>query len=221
MALAIIPISPPAVAQKVRGLAWPVHAEPTFNTILQESQSGRRLALPQWPQPLWKFTFQWSVIINDPAKVQAGNTPWTDYQILVDFFLSQLGKGNEFAYQPSDSVQTLTAQPSPDASGYVPLSVQRGPTFFEHIQELNGVTSWTVQKNGGAPGTVTFSAPNTIPGYTGWVMSASPTWIPSDVITATFTYYYRCAFTEESLDFQNFMYNLWALDKLEIMQVRV
>ena len=39
-------------------------------------------------------------------------------------------------------------------------------------------------------------------------------------ITADFTYYFRCRFTEDKYDFENFMFRLWQLKKLTFISVR-
>ena len=39
-------------------------------------------------------------------------------------------------------------------------------------------------------------------------------------ITADFTYYFRCRFTEDKYDFENLMFRLWQLKKLTFISVR-
>jgi len=40
------------------------------------------------------------------------------------------------------------------------------------------------------------------------------------VITADFSYWFRCRFVDDSYDFENFMYRLWQLKKLTFISVR-
>ena len=40
------------------------------------------------------------------------------------------------------------------------------------------------------------------------------------IITADFTYYFRCRFTDDSYEFENFMYRLWQLKKMTFISVR-
>jgi uncharacterized protein (TIGR02217 family) len=40
------------------------------------------------------------------------------------------------------------------------------------------------------------------------------------IITADFTYYFRCRFIDDKYDFENFMYRLWQLKKLTFISVR-
>ena len=40
------------------------------------------------------------------------------------------------------------------------------------------------------------------------------------IITADFSYYFRCRFTDDRYDFENFMHRLWQLKKLTFISVR-
>jgi hypothetical protein len=40
------------------------------------------------------------------------------------------------------------------------------------------------------------------------------------IITADFSYYFRCRFIDDKYDFENFMYRLWQLKKLTFISVR-
>jgi uncharacterized protein (TIGR02217 family) len=40
------------------------------------------------------------------------------------------------------------------------------------------------------------------------------------IITADFTYYFRCRFIDDKYDFENFMYRLWQVKKLTFISVQ-
>jgi uncharacterized protein (TIGR02217 family) len=40
------------------------------------------------------------------------------------------------------------------------------------------------------------------------------------IITANYSYYFRCRFTDDSYAFENFMFQLWQLKKLTFISVR-
>jgi hypothetical protein len=94
----------------------------------------------------------------------------------------------------------------------------------ESVQELNGAFP-VIYVNGTAKfrGTdYNFSGPSTVAPYDGCVI----TWTgyavqPTDVIVAAYTYFYHCVFAEDSLDFENFLYNLWQLKSLKFKQIRI
>ena len=88
-----------------------------------------------------------------------------------------------------------------------------GGGFFEPITApnvvsaiyLNGITQYSATYSvDPATGLVTFeTAPNS-----------------GMIITADFTYYFRCRFIDDKYDFENFMRHLWRLKKLTFISVR-
>jgi uncharacterized protein (TIGR02217 family) len=48
----------------------------------------------------------------------------------------------------------------------------------------------------------------------GWVIFENP---PSGIITATFDYYWRVAFDQDSMDYANFWYNFYKLNKITLV----
>jgi uncharacterized protein (TIGR02217 family) len=70
---------------------------------------------------------------------------------------------------------------------------------------LNGIVqppgSWGVDP---ASGVLTFTSPP----------------VAGVVITADFTYFFRCRFGSDAYGFENFMFRLWSLKKLDFISVR-
>lgn len=54
---------------------------------------------------------------------------------------------------------------------------------------------------------------------TGIVTLAAPFTATQPVITADFTYYFRCRFSDDSAEFENFMYQLWTLKQVKFQSV--
>jgi uncharacterized protein (TIGR02217 family) len=40
------------------------------------------------------------------------------------------------------------------------------------------------------------------------------------IVSADFTYFFRCRFTDDKYDFENFMHRLWQLKKISFISVR-
>jgi hypothetical protein len=57
-------------------------------------------------------------------------------------------------------------------------------------------------------------------GNNGIVTLAGPFFSAQPVISADFSYYFRCRFIDDSYAFENFMYRLWQLKKLTFISVR-
>jgi hypothetical protein len=224
----IFPLASPIQTQPVRSVGWNVHQVMNWSNMVHRSANGGRLAVPLYPNnPLWSWEFTYGYIKDDPNDVLAANVPYTDLQILKAFYFMQKGAGFEFLYKPWDAVvvgqplaavdannntelvHTIGAVPNPGGGFYA--------TQNESVQELNGLTP-TV-KVGGTPTSISLLSPGSTPPYEGYVVHFSSA--PGAAITADFTYYYRVAFTDDTQDYEYYMYTLAQLSSLKFEQVRV
>lgn len=215
----------------LRYVNWAVHKRMNWSNIVNRSTSGGRLSVPLWPNnPLWDFEWTYEVVLNDPAKLSFkgapnNNTLYTDLQILEAFYFMMKGTGNLFVYQPPDSVVVGQPLADPDANGNSELvhTIGAVPSSAglivqnESVQELNGGTP-TIHHTGGTVGSIL--APGTTSPYEGYVVhwSANPT---PGTITADYTYFYRCGFSEDIQDYEQFAILLWQLQSLKFEQIRV
>jgi uncharacterized protein (TIGR02217 family) len=196
------------------GLAWSVTKTPTFQTRIQRAASGRELRALDYPYPLWQFALVFDFLRDNPT---AG---YDELRSLMGFFMLCQGAFGTFLFQDPSDFQVTGQQIGTGNASTSVFQLQRamGTTlpnggFFEPITApnavgaiyLNGITqnpaSYSVDSN---TGLVTF---NTAPGG-------------GLIITADFTYYFRCRFIEDRYDFENFMYRLWQLKKLTFISVR-
>ena len=196
------------------GLAWSVTKTPTFQTRIQRAASGRELRALDYPYPLWQFALVFDFLRDNPT---AG---YDELRTLMGFFMLCQGAFGTFLFQDPSDFQVSGQQIGTGNASTSIFQLQRamGTTlpnggFFEPITApnvvgaiyLNGITqnpaSYSVDSN---TGLVTF---NTAPGS-------------GLIISADFTYYFRCRFIEDRYDFENFMYRLWQLKKLTFISVR-
>jgi uncharacterized protein (TIGR02217 family) len=196
------------------GLAWSVTKTPTFQTRIQRAVSGRELRALDYPYPLWQFTLVFDLLRDNTA---AG---YDELRTLMGFFMLCQGAFGTFLFRdPSDDQVTGQQIGVGNASATV-FQLQRpmgamlpGGGFLEPILApnlvgavyLDGITqspaSYSVDPN---TGLVTFA---TAPGS-------------GLVITADYSYYFRCRFVDDSYAFENFMFRLWQLKKLTFISVR-
>ena len=196
------------------GLAWSVSKTPTFQTRIQRAVSGRELRALDYPYPLWQFTLVFDLLRDNPA---AG---YDELRTLMGFFMLCQGAFGTFLYRdPSDDQVTGQQIGVGNASATI-FQLQRsmgatlpGGGFLEPILApnivgavyLDGITqspaSYSIDPN---TGLVTFA---TAPGS-------------GLVITADYSYYFRCRFVDDSYAFENFMFRLWQLKKLTFISVR-
>ncbi len=196
------------------GLAWSVTKAPTFQTRIQRAVSGRELRALDYPYPLWQFTLAFAFLRDSPA---AG---FDELRTLMGFYLSCQGAYGTFLFQdPSDD--QITGQYLGTGNSSVPVfPLQRtmgtalpGGGFVEPIVAPNLVTA--VYFDGITQSPSSYS----VDPDTGLITFVTP---PATglVVTADFTYWFRCRFVDDSYDFENFMYRLWQLKKLTFISVR-
>jgi len=196
------------------GLAWSVIKTPTFQTRIQRAVSGRELRVLDYPYPLWQFALIYDFLRDDPA---AG---FDELRTLLGFFMLCQGAFGTFLFQDPTDCQVTGQQIGIGNASTTVFQLQRamgtalpGGGFLEPIVApklvnaiyFDGITqdpaSYSVDPN---TGVVTFG---TAPGS-------------GLIITADFSYYFRCRFIDDRYDFENFMYRLWQLKKLTFISVR-
>jgi uncharacterized protein (TIGR02217 family) len=196
------------------GLAWSVTKTPTFQTRIQRAVSGRESRALDYPYPLWQFALVYDFLRDDPA---AG---FDELRTLLGFFMLCQGAFGTFLFQDPSDCRVTGQQIGIGNASTAAFQLQRamgssltGGGFFEPIVAPNivsavyfdGITqdpaSYSVDPNSGL---VTFT---TAPGG-------------GLIITADFSYYFRCRFVDDKYDFEHFMYRLWQLKKLTFISVR-
>ena len=196
------------------GLAWSVTKTPTFQTRIQRAVSGRELRALDYPYPLWQFTLVFDLLRDSPA---AG---YDELRTLMGLFLLCQGAFGTFLFRDRSDDQVTGQQIGVGDASTTVFQLQRaiGATlpaggFLEPVVApnilgavyLDGITqsagNYSVDPN---TGLVTFS---TAPGS-------------GLIITADYSYYFRCRFVDDSYAFENFMFRLWQLKKLTFISVR-
>lgn len=195
------------------GLAWSVTKTPTFQTRIQRAASGRELRALDYPYPLWQFALNFDFLRDDPA---AG---YDELGTLLGFFMLCRGAFGTFLFRDPSDFEVTGQQIGVGNASRTVFQLQRtigatlpGGGFVEPVVApnvvdaiyLNGITqdaeAYSVDAD---TGLLTF---NTAPG-------------DGQIIAADFDYYFRCRFTDDKYDFENFMYRLWQLKKLTFISV--
>ena len=196
------------------GLAWSVTKTPSFQTRIQRAASGRELRALDYPYPLWQFALVYEFLRDNPA---AG---YDELRTLIGFFMLCQGAFGTFLFEDPTDCQAVGQQIGVGNASTTVFQLQRamganlpGGGFFEPIRApkvvravyLNGIMQdpavYSIDFDSGS---LTFG---TAPG--------------SDlIVTVDFTYYFRCRFTDDKYDFENFMHRLWQVKKLTFISVR-
>lgn len=209
----------------VRGLTFPVKRTPTFDTFVQAASNKTEVRLAYYRNPLWRWELTYNYLKDNPNDLISGAVD-TDLVQLQGFYLQMGGKLGTFLY---DDVQPGTlpgAGPWDSVSGQ-PIGTGDGATtIFQLIRTTGGFTEFiqapytnpqpTVYRNGVAAVYGTDFSVNNIGQITFASAPASGV-----AITADFSYYWPVRFDDDSLDFDEFMFQLWELNTVKLVQVRL
>jgi len=202
-------IAPPNSLPFLPGLGWSVHRRPTFDTIVAPHSSGAEVRLALWQNALWEFELSYDALASNAAYPGV----WTNtLQTLMGFYLARGGARGTFLFIDPD-FNSMTGQGIGAGDGTtVAFSFVR--TFGGQVEPVGWVTNVAAVYLAGAPVT------------TGWTVSGNTITFASPpangvVVSADFSYGFVCRFLEDTIDFEEFMDNLWQLKSLKFRQVRL
>lgn len=118
------------------------------------------------------------------------------------------------ANNSAELVHLIGAYPTIPLTGTPPVTTP----VTESVQVIDASTL-TVLANAAAAPSYTLEAADTIAGYPGIVLSFSSA--PTAPIVAGYNYYYICRFSEDTIDYENFMTMLNLCSKLSFEQDRI
>lgn len=205
MSYSVFPVLP--------GQGWSVIKGAKFSTRTQRAVSGRETRVLDQILPIWTWTLTYDLLRdkNDTRSGGALGATFDELRTIAGFFLQMQGAFQAFAFNdPSDNAVTgqsigigngsqLTFQLQRTFGGFAEPIL--APHTVSHVY-VDGVDSggWSVNSD---TGVVTFLAAPA---------NAKP-------ITADFTYYFKVRFSEDSAEFENFMYQLWQLKQIKLQSV--
>lgn len=206
-----------AIFPTLPGLGWSVIKAPRFATRIQRAVSGRELRALDQPNPLWTWTLTYSML-RDENDTRAASGPGVGYdelRTLMGFFLQQQGAFQPFLFDdPGDDQTSAQAIGTGDGSTTVFQLVRSMNGFAEPITAPNAVSS--IYFNGIRQISSSYGVdPNT-----GLVTFLAPP-PAGQLVAADFTYFFRVRFSDDTVDFENFLYQLWALKQVNLQSVFV
>ena len=192
------------------GVQYPVKKTPKFSTIVSDHVSGRQVRTALYANPIWQFELSISGLSGSSAYAGLGAN---SYQALLNLFLTcQGGYGTFLFTDASDNSASGQYLATGDGATYTFQFARQlvSGGFLEPVGWLTGVSSVTV--GGVASSSWAYVLPNQLS------FNAPPVYgLP---IAASFTYAYQCRFSDDTLDFEEFMQNLWETKSIKFESVR-
>lgn len=199
------------------GLKWDTAKKPTWSTKIHEATNGKETTAAYWSYPKWFFSLSYEVLDNS-ALVR-------DLQKIGGFFLARKGAFDDFLYRdPSDCQVEGQEIGTGDGARTTFQLVRSFGEFDEPMKKVEGAIEAPINATAGGPAPPEGSPTIYIDGarqttYTistsGLVTFPAP---PANgaIVTADFSFYFRCRFMRDELEFTEFMKDLWELKKLEL-----
>lgn len=193
------------------GLGWSVTKTPAWKTRLQKSVSGRERRAQDQALPIWTWTLTYNFLRDEAA---AG---YNELRELMGFHAQQAGAFTPFLYtDPTDNSITGQYLGTGNASQTQFQLVRNldsalpGGGYAEPI--TNPVSVGPVYVNGVQTTGNSFSTTTGI-----LTMGVAPA--NGAVVTADFTYAFQVRFSDDTADFENFMFQLWRLKQVKLVSV--
>lgn len=188
------------VFPELPGLKWDVAKTPKWSTGVHEMTSGKERRTSYWTYPKWEFHLSYELLRDDATN---------ELKQIMGLFLQMRGRWDTFLYRdPSD--YTVTGQTLGTGNGTIKT--------FQLVRTLGGF----VEPMKAISGTPTIKI-NGVTQASGWTMNSTGlitfTATPANgaAVTADFSYYFRCRFTRDEAEFNQFMKDLWELKKCEFI----
>lgn len=192
------------------GEGWGNKQTPVWNTNVQEAVSGKETRVGQWSYPRYLFELNYEWLKSDPSAAE--------FQALKGFFNGCNGRAVTFLYSFAED-NSIAGQSIGTGDGNTKQfqMVRACGGFAEPVFAPDAVSS--VKINGAVQDPATYSVgafENATPGII--TFTAAPGIGLS--VTADFTFYYPCRFEDDTLEFEQFLHQLWKAGKVPFRSVK-
>ncbi|MGH6984589.1 MAG: DUF2460 domain-containing protein [Stellaceae bacterium] len=188
------------------GLGWSVKRSPLWKTRAQQAISDKETRLADWSYPAWQWELTFDFLRASPAA--------SEFQSLAGFFNQCQGAFGTFLYADADD-NAVTGQSLGTGNGATTVFqlVRSFGGFIEPVLAPNVVNAVYVAGIAQSP-----SSYGADPATGLLTFTAAPA--SGAAIAADFSYWFRCRFAEDTLDFEKFMATLYRAQKLAFVSLK-
>jgi uncharacterized protein (TIGR02217 family) len=188
------------------GLAFSVYRIPVFSTDLSTTKSGLETTTGNWAFPRYDFRLPFEFLRADSNQ---------ELQAVEDFFLMVGGRRDNWLFYDR-TCNAVTSQSIGASNGVIkqfqcarqvkaggfvmPVYDLKAGSLKVYVNGAQVSTGWTVNGSG----LITFTA--------------APE--AGAIITADFGFYFRVRFSDDTAEFENFMFQLWRMQELKLTGVK-
>lgn len=181
-------------------MAWNNTKTQSWDTIIQKYGSGKRKSLSRWSYPQWTLECSYTCLSQK------------EIEYVVGFFATVRGQHQPFLWLDLEDYRQENVRIGVGDGGNTGFQLLRNYSNL-FAEPVYGVVSGTLH---------VFVNDIEVPVSSedeGWIELTSPP-DPGATITATFDYYWRVAFDSDDLDWSNFWYGFYKLNKVKLVTVR-
>lgn len=198
---------------------WGIKKTARIDTIIQTPASGRgELRIPLYAFPLWDFEWKLMYIPGDTNGVLGGCSTAT-YTTLQNFFIAVQGQGSPFLFlDPYDNTVTQTTGVIGTGDG--------ATTQFQMVRQLTAGGADDLIQNFVNPPSVyvngvlqTVTTDYSIDQYGTITFTGGHTPGAGHNITWAGQFYFLCRFANDSLPFEEIMFQVWQVSSFKFVSV--
>lgn len=195
-----------AVFPSLPGLKWNIKRASLWKTLKQEFVSGKEMSVALMTYPNRRYSLAYEVL-------RAGAE--AELQTLEGFFNARQGSHDTFLYDdPDDNAVTDQSFGTGNGTQTVFYLARTRGGFTEPVQALNGAPVIKVAGvTKATPADYSISATGAVTFTSAPANGAALTW--------TGSYYWRCKFLQDAAEFDQFLQDLWSLQRIEFRTVKL
>jgi uncharacterized protein (TIGR02217 family) len=185
------------------GIAWDNVRTPVWQTRRQQSVSGKVTTMADWASPLYKWQLTFDFLRSNPT--------YGEMQTLMAFYNQLQGGYDTFLYIDPDDNAVTNEQINTGDGATTTFRLIRA--FGGYVDPVWSANMGVVRVGGTARSDVSISADLSS------IIFATPP-AAGAAIVASFTCAWRCRFSDDTIDFNNFMSQLYEVKQLNFESIK-
>ena len=195
----------------MKGITWNAVKRPKFSSKVAEYVSGKEIRVSNYANPVWEWDMSFEFLRADTTNVEL--------QTLMGFYLARRGCFDSFLFVDPSELNTVTLYTLGAGDG-ININFQTTKTFGGFIEPVGYCFPSSLHVFFTTGGVTTQQMSGWTLNSTNQITFTVPPPIGTDV-KATYTWFYRVRFGDDSQDYSNFMYQLWELKKLSLHATKI
>lgn len=203
-----------AVFPSLAGLQWGITKRPLWNTRIQKSVSLMETRISFTSLPVWRWSLSYEFLRQNASNAE--------FQSLSNFFNARQGMWDSWLY--SDPSDNAIASGDRSTLGAIGIGDNSDVTFQLGRRLVSGGLLEPIYNVNAAPAiykdnTLQVVTTDYTLGASGLITFVNPPGVGT-VVSWYGTYYWRCRFEQDGVDFREFLNALWSVGELAFVSIK-